>query len=39
MMARQVARQFCVGWEKSIAWSMDAEQVAEMAANWPPTLR
>ena len=32
MMARQVARQFC-RLEKSIAWSMDAEQAAKMAAN------
>ncbi len=32
MMARQVAASFA-GWEKSIAWSMDAEQAAKMAAN------
>jgi hypothetical protein len=37
MMARQVARQFCRLGEVH-SWSMDAEQAAKMAANWPPAL-
>jgi hypothetical protein len=32
MMVRQVATQFA-GWEKSVAWPMDAGQAAKMAAN------
>lgn len=37
MMARQVERQH-VGWEKSIAWSMDTEPATKMASNRPPAL-